>query len=858
MRIRTFIFAASTAVSVLFFGGSYWAVGNIFGSTVRDNALQTSEAVARVTFGAMYQLMNTGWRREQAESFLQATHEAVNNSSMEIQIYRSQVVIDRFDEIEQPPLDAELAAAMRDGRARRLDSGDAVRHIYPLVAEEKCLRCHRNAEIGNVLGAVEVRQNLAQLLERAQRELLFSLLAFLPLLALAAIGAVWWVSRRLERSVDAVKQSFDNVNAVSDLRHVALDRHDLGFDELNRVLGGFDELLTKLRGIAVDKDILKFEIGLLEKFVITSDVVKDWREYVGQLLVSINRVVSAHVLFSVFKIDDELFDLELFWFRPPTPETCEMMERHIRQALTEHSRFSEFTSCTLHHNVILDEGQIHLTESEVSLRVKSFFVESPQIGGIVGIGVHADELEDETRHLVMDSVLSTLLNVVGSVKAIYKYTRDLEYYATRDPLTDLFNQRVFWEMIGYEIERARRHDYKFGLLLIDLDNFKLINDNYGHPVGDRYLQEFARCVHGTLRAGDIFARYGGDEFVVILPESDVEEAGMAARRVLGAVSSMALDVDGQPIHGTCSIGLAIFPDHAAESKDLFLFADNMMYKAKAGGKDRLAVPTDEDVVEVFRDITQKSVLILDAIERKRIVPFFQPILDVQARRVVAYEVLSRIEVGGEVMRAEEFVEIAEKMGVIHRLDTLVIELALASLQAQGHDGYIFINLSPRALVLGEFARDVKRIVAESGISPARIVFEITERDTVKNLGLLERFLTDLKMEGFKLAIDDFGSGFSSFHYLRRFPIDFLKIEGEFIANMLSSSTDLAFVNSIRSLALDLGITMVAEFVENAEVLDALGAMGVHLAQGYHIGRPAREIIAADWRLVADVPAEVAG
>jgi len=224
-----------------------------------------------------------------------------------------------------------------------------------------------------------------------------------------------------------------------------------------------------------------------------------------------------------------------------------------------------------------------------------------------------------------------------------------------------------------------------------------------------------------------------------------------------------------------------------------------------------------------------------------------PILDVQARRVVAYEVLSRIEVGGEVMRAEEFVEIAEKMGVIHRLDTLVIELALAALEAQGHDGYIFINLSPRALVLGEFARDVKRIVAESGIPPARIVFEITERDTVKNLGLLERFLTDLKMEGFKLAIDDFGSGFSSFHYLRRFPIDFLKIEGEFIANMLSSSTDLAFVNSIRSLAFDLGITMVAEFVENAEVLDALGAMGVHLAQGYHIGRPEREIIAADWR-----------
>lgn len=323
MRIRTFIFAASSAVALLFFGGSYWALGNIFGGAVRDNALHTSEAVAKITFGAMYELMNAGWEREQAESFLRATRQAADDSALSIQIYRAPVVAERFGEIEQPPFDAELLAVLQSGRTRRIDTAETVRHILPLVAEEKCLRCHRNAGIGTPLGAVEVVQNLGQLQTRAQRELLVALLALLPFVVLGAGGAVWWVSRRIERSTEAVRESFASVNAVSDLRRVALECHDLGFVEFNSILTGLDGLVTKLRSIAVDKDILKFEIGLLEKFVITSEVVKDWREYVGQLLVAINRVITAHVLFSVFKIDDELFDLEIFWHRQPTQETLD-------------------------------------------------------------------------------------------------------------------------------------------------------------------------------------------------------------------------------------------------------------------------------------------------------------------------------------------------------------------------------------------------------------------------------------------------------------------------------------------------------------------------------------------------------
>lgn len=848
MRIRNFIFGASAIVAIVFFGGAYLALDGIFDKVVKANAVRTSEALAKVTFSSMYQIMSKGWTRRQADAFLQATAESGADSGLKIQIYRGPLVIALYDEIVQPPLDAELKSVLAQGQKRRIDSNESVRHIYPLIAEERCLRCHKNAVEGSVLGAIEVKQEFAILLGEARQDLLKAFAVLLPLALIFALLAVAWVGRRIDRSVDRLRASFDDINAIGDLRHISVAKHDMGFVELNQIVHALVQLADKLRLIAVDKDILTFEIGLLERFVITSDVIRDWRDHVGQLLTDINAVMPAHVLFSIFKIDEEAFDLEIFWRGPPSDNTIAMIERHIRKELTALPVFSELSTCLMHHNVVDKKAaEVDLSENEVAMRVKSFFVDMPKIGGIVGIGVHAGVMQDETRFLVVDSVLSTLLNVVGSVKAISKYTRDLEYYATRDPLTDLFNQRVFWELANYEIGRAQRHDYQFGMLLIDLDNFKVINDNYGHPIGDKYLQGFARLVQESLRAGDILARYGGDEFVALLPEADFDAVVMVAERVRAAIEALTIELpSGEILRGTASIGLSVFPEHANNAKDLLLFADNMMYKAKAGGKDRVAIPTANDVMEVFRDITLKSALVLDAIENQRIIPFLQPILDIETQKVAAYEVLSRIEVNGELMRADEFVEIAEKMGVIHRLDALVMERALRSLVEQGHEGLIFVNLSPRALVMSEFSKTIRQIVAASGIPRERIVFEITERDTVKNIAMLERFLNELKLEGFKLAIDDFGSGFSSFHYLRRFPIDFLKIEGDFIANMLHSTKDRAFVLSMTALAKEMGITVVAEYVESQEILDELARIGVHLAQGYHIGHPDRQIIDVDW------------
>ena len=584
--------------------------------------------------------------------------------------------------------------------------------------------------------------------------------------------------------------------------------------------------------------------------MLSTEVIKDWREYVSRLILDIDSVAPAYTLFSIFRISDEAYDLEVFWRGRPTEATKRVFETCLQKMLSRAEHFEVGLAVRVRHNIAdMATTVADLHEEDIEVQVKSLLVGAPKIGNIVGIGMQPQRETDPMRLLVIQSILATLLNVVGSVKAIDKYTKDLEYYATRDPLTNLYNQRVFWELIESEVLRSARHGDRFSLLLIDADNFKTVNDTYGHGIGDTLLQMVVGAIRSAIRDDDLLSRYGGDEFAAILPETDLAAAETVARRILEAVSAVSLAApDGATVGSSVSIGVATYPDHAKAMRDLFLVADNMMYRAKAEGKGRVAVLSEEDVVEVFRTLGEKSIMILNAVERRSVVPFFQPIVAVGSGRVEAVEVLSRIRLDdGSYVIAEEYVAIAEKMGVMHKLDFIQLEKTLEAVEESSYEGLLFINMSPRALVLNDFVQETRRISSRFHIDPTRLVFEITERETIKNMALLERFIGTLHNEGFKLAIDDFGSGFSSFHYVKRFPIDFLKIEGEFILGMKANEKDRALVRSIVTLARDLGIRTVAEHVEDDAVLEQVLAQGIDLAQGFHIQRPNSDLTVATGR-----------
>ncbi|MDA8094672.1 MAG: bifunctional diguanylate cyclase/phosphodiesterase [Betaproteobacteria bacterium] len=839
--LRGFVFSATVGVALLVFLGATLASSLLYEGLLHKRMLEMSHSVARENVQAIASLLRAGASQRQLARAASSAQARFPTLVDEIRVYAgapSGVRVSRQGQGSAPP--PVVQQALQSARAQRVALDQRIIYAFPVLARQACLACHHAAHPGQVLGAIAIEHNLRPVTTAVRLGYIALFLGLGSIVLVAATGLSAYAARKINRAVGLLHDRVESVHAIRDFERLNLDGADFGFEELNRTFAHVTRLVQKIRGIAVDKEVLEFEIALLEKFIITSDVVRDWREFIAQLLLEINPIIEAYALVTIFRIDEEGYECEVFWRNPPSSETLRLFEQILRRQLGAHAVFQGAAALPIQHNVASKHGELPaLAAEDIELQTKTLLLETPRIGGIVGIGVQSSLVQDTVRNMVIGSILTTLLNLVGSVKAIYKYTKDLEYYATRDPLTDLFNQRMFWELLGYEVNRARRHKQQFAILVLDLDNFKHVNDGYGHHFGDRLLQAFANLLHGAVRDGDIVTRYGGDEFCVVLPEASDTQAHLIAQRIHDQLRHFSL---GTPAGGTVtasvSIGIAVYPAHGDNPKDLFLVADNMVYKAKSGGKASIAIPNEEEMAAVFRKAGEKSVMIQNALDRQKIIPYFQPICEASSGHIVIHELLMRIQLGGDVISANEFISEAESMGVAHKMDYQLIEKAFGQMREQNYSGMLFVNLSPKSLIVGEFGARVSHLAGKYGISPARIVFEITERETVSNLSLLEKFVLDVKLQGFSFAIDDFGSGYSSFHYIKRFPVDYIKIEGEFIRNMRHDEQYLAFVKSIVTLAKELKVKTIAEFVEDEPTFAMARSLGIDYAQGYHIARPA--------------------
>ncbi|OAN49924.1 signal transduction protein [Paramagnetospirillum marisnigri] len=416
------------------------------------------------------------------------------------------------------------------------------------------------------------------------------------------------------------------------------------------------------------------------------------------------------------------------------------------------------------------------------------------------------------------------------------YQSRLEELSIRDPLTRLYNRRKFEEFLGHEADRAKRNMHSFCIAQIDLDDFKNINDTFGHPIGDLVLKEIASVLVRDVRRTDVVARVAADEFAVLLPETDPEEGLRVAEKLRQTITDLALGLPVGGVRVTASIGLASYPENADDPQKLVIAADVALYKAKRSGKNQVAVIGEAD--DTTAVIFSQGEMVRTALAEGRLVPFYQPIVSAKDGRIEAYEVLARVVDGDKSVCAGDFIESAEELGLAGEIDNAVFERAIEAL-ASGvlGDAKVFVNLSAKSLTNRERMMDIPHRLKAAGINPGRIVLEITEREALPHFGDVVTMVNELRAQGLAFALDDFGSGFSSFLYLKYITVDYVKIEGSFIRQIVTDERDRIMVEHVHSMARRFGMITIAEFVEDEETMDLLREMGINLCQGFHISTP---------------------
>jgi len=458
--------------------------------------------------------------------------------------------------------------------------------------------------------------------------------------------------------------------------------------------------------------------------------------------------------------------------------------------------------------------------------------------GNVNISINIAPIQD-----IQNNVLGTITTFQDITKE-RKLAKHIEHQARHDALTGLLNRREF-EIKVEQILSLYAEDTNHAMCIMDLDRFKIVNDTVGHTAGDELLKQISSRIKNLLRKSDLFARIGGDEFALFFSHINLSEAEKVCEKVLESIREYQFAWGDQVFRIGASIGLIDAPPQISTFENLYHGADTACYMAKHSGRDRVHVINfDDQGISQKREEVQWVNNINDALEQNRFTLYAQDINPIsQAKDLKPHkEVLIRmLDKDGEIVPPMAFIPPAERYNLMSKIDAWVFEQVMALLANDKTTLVYAINLSGQSMADDKFTQSIINKISTSAIEPHRLCFEVTETAAISNMENATRFLSELQNLGCATALDDFGSGLSSFGYLRTLPINYLKIDGLFVRQIVDDPTCRVMVEAIHSIGRTMNLKTIAEFVEDEKILNLLKEMGIDYAQGYFYGVPERII-----------------
>jgi diguanylate cyclase (GGDEF)-like protein/PAS domain S-box-containing protein len=517
-------------------------------------------------------------------------------------------------------------------------------------------------------------------------------------------------------------------------------------------------------------------------------------------------------VFNIFNVSPETFiPTHDFFLSRIHPDDRQRVELAVEQA------FTKKTPYRIEHRIVLLDGEVRHVLAQGKVKV-----------------------DDSGEAIRMTGTILDITDRKQTELALMEKTERLKHFAHYDPLTNLPNRIFFEDRMIQALSRAKRKKHLVAVFLIDIDNFKKANDTYGHHVGDLLLKDIAKRLKGTIRETDTLARFSGDEFVIFIEEpAAVDKVAFFAQKLLNALDQ-PFTVQSQKFYLTASIGISIYPDNADTVENLLKCADMSMYAAKHKRNAYQFYSSEMDaraheLLLLENDLRQ-------AIVNKELVLYYQPQIDLSTGQLFGMEALLRWQHPERgLVPPDEFIPFAEDSGLIVPIGTWVLQTACKQARTFLEAGIppfrMCVNISMQQFKKPDFPELVLRTLEETGFAAEFLELEVTESIAMENAEETISHLSRLRQKGVRVAIDDFGTGYSSLSHLKHLPIDTLKIDKEFVAEVMTDPYDFSIVEAILSLASSLNLDVVAEGIETKEQNQTLSRLGCQIGQGYFFCRP---------------------